>query len=233
MLLILVIIGMLYFWKPWDAPASARTITVQGEAVVKATPETFEFQPVFENADAKVATAAGNEAVTQLKKLGVKDIDIKTQASVSSIGTQPQLGIKSTIYPPVPVSTTSIYTITAVARDKVLAQKVSDYLATTTATGQITPTTSFSKDTEAKLLLEARSKASDDAKSKAIVTAKQLGAKVGRVSKISDDNGPGMYPVGIPSADSAKSYAQSNIGAAVQPGLNQISYSLTVVFELQ
>jgi uncharacterized protein len=229
-LLLVVIAAMTFLWKPWAKPTAARTITVQGQATITATPDQYDFQPVFENTDLKTVTATGNEAVAQLKKLGVKDADIKT--SISAAGkakSQPE-----TLIYPRPTVTTSVYSITATVRDKALAQKVSDYLATTSATGQVTPSPSFSKATAAKLDLQARSKASDDAKSKADVTAKQLGARVGKVIKISD-SGYGIYPMGTAGRDTATSSQPNKAteGPTIQPGTNEVNYSFTVEFELK
>src|SRR4051812_30005539 len=76
---LLVIIGaMLVMWKPWQAAAPAKTVTVRGEATIKGVPDEFQFQPYYEDADIQKATAAGNDAVAKLKALGVADADIKT-----------------------------------------------------------------------------------------------------------------------------------------------------------
>ncbi len=233
-LLLLIIAVMTYLWKPWAKPTAARTITVQGEATITAAPDQYTFQPTFENADLKAVTATGNEAVAQLKKLGVKDADIKT--SISSTDSSPYAaGDKTLIYPRPITSPTSTYSITAVVHDKALAQKVSDYLATTPATGQVTPEASFTKATADKLDLDARSKASDNAKSKATVTAKQLGAKVGKVIKISDEGYGGIYPLDSSSGMSAQSSKAiaAPTGPTVQPGTNDVNYSFTVEFELK
>ncbi|HUC20013.1 MAG TPA: SIMPL domain-containing protein, partial [Candidatus Polarisedimenticolaceae bacterium] len=65
----------------------ARSITVEGTATIKAEPDSFVFYPQFEikNTDsAKVKetlTAKSNEVVSKLKALGVKDNQIKLDAS--------------------------------------------------------------------------------------------------------------------------------------------------------
>jgi uncharacterized protein YggE len=235
LLLLVVVAVIIYLWKPWTKPAATRTITVQGEATITAIPDKYQFQAIFENADLKLVTATGNEAIAQLKKLGVKDSDIKTSisSSASSGIMKPDQANESLIYPR-PTASNPTYSITATVHDKALAQKVSDYLATTPATGEVTPTASFEKATATKLDLNARAKASDDAKSKAAVTAKQLGAKVGKVIKISDDGYGGIYPT-----DSAQGTSMSSksvaapAGPTVQPGTNEVNYSFTVEFELK
>jgi len=232
-ILLVVIAGMTYVWKPWAKPTAARTITVQGQATVTAVPDRYDFQPVFEDTDLKAVTATGNDAVAQLKKLGVKDADIKT--AISSAGTvTPEMGAnKPTLIYPYPTTNPNTYTITLTVTDKALAQKVSDYLANTPATGEITPSASFSKATADKLDLEARSKASDDAKSKATVTAKQLGATVGKVITISDTGYGGIIPLAAGQGVSSSLDAKSAAGPTVQPGTNDVNYSFTVEFELK
>jgi uncharacterized protein YggE len=234
-ILLLVIIAIItYLWKPWAInAAAARTITVQGSATVSAVPDTYAFQPVFENSDVKVLTATGNAAVAALKKLGVKDEDIKTTISAATADIKPMPAeMGSPAIQSYPYRNTSTYLIMVTVHDKALAQKVSDYLATTSATGQITPSASFSKATQNKLDLSARSEAADDAKAKASVTAKQLGASVGKVIKISEASWPGVY-----ATDSAGSVpapqAKSTGGPTVEPGLGEVSYSFTVEFELK
>ncbi len=231
-LLLAVIAAMTFAWKPWTKPTAARTITVQGEATITAVPDKYDFQPTFAGADLKAVTATGNEAVARLKKLGVKDTDIKT--AISSAGTMnPDPAYESPLMYPRPTSNTSTYTITLTVRDKTLAQKVSDYLATTPATGQVTPSASFNKDTAAKLDLDARSKASDNAKSKATVTAKQLGAHLGKVITISDVSNGGIYPMTGTEGTMPPQPAKAAAGPTVQPGTNEVNYSFTVEFELK
>lgn len=240
LVLLAVIAIMIYLWKPWAKPGAIRTITVQGEATVTAVPDMYQFQPVFENADVKTVTATGNAAVAQLKKIGVKDADIKTTISASSdikpmpLGaTKPQIAVGEPGGLPYPTSNTPAYIITATVRDKALAQRVSDYLATTAATGLVTPTAGFTKATQTKLDLTARSQASDDAKTKASVTAKQLGARLGKVVKISDIGVPGIYSTDVSGGVAQPNSAKATGGPTIQPGTNEVTYSFTVEFELE
>lgn len=240
LLLLVVIAAMTYFWKPWEQSGTVRTISVQGQATVSAVPDKYEFQPVFTGADVKAVTTVGNEAVAQLKKLGVKDVDIKTTIYAPSdpkpmpLGaTSPTIAVSEPNGMPYPYPSNSTYTITATVGEKALAQRVSDYLATTKAAGQVTPTAVFTKDTQTKLDLSARSKASDDAKAKAAVTAKQLGARVGKVVKISDISSPWIYATDSAGGGAMPQSAKSSGGPTIQPGTNEVSYSFTVEFELK
>jgi len=240
LLLLVVIAAMTYFWKPWEQSGTVRTISVQGQATVSAVPDKYQFQPIFSGTDIKAVTAVGNEAVAQLKKLGVKDVDIKTTIFASSdpkpipLGaTSPQIAVSEPNGMPYPIPNDSTYTITATVTDKALAQGVSDYLATTKATGQVTPNAVFTKDTQTKLDLSARSKASDDAKAKATATAKQLDARVGRVVKISDITSPWIYATDSSGGVTMPQSTKSSGGPTIQPGTNDVTYSFTVEFELK
>jgi uncharacterized protein YggE len=239
-LLIAVIAVMTYFWKPWEKTAAVRSITVQGQATVSAVPDTYVFQPVFEAADVKTVTVTGNDAVAQLKKLGAKDADIKTTISASPepkpmplSASGPNIAVGEPYPMPYPTSTSSTYLISVTVKDKSLAQKIADYLATTKATGQVTPMAEFSKDAQTKLDLTVRGKASDDAKAKAEVTAKQLSAGVGKVIKISDIGLPGIYSTESSGGVALPQPSKAGNGPVIQPGTNEVSYTFTVEFELK
>lgn len=223
--LLAVVVVMLVLWQPWAAKAAAKTITVRGEATIERVPDLFRFQPSYQHADVNKVTETGNTAVTKLKELGVKDADIKT--TVSAATSKPDGGPEILIYPP---RSTSTYTINLTVNSKDLAQKVADYLASSGATGLITPQPDFSKATRAQLDLEARKKASADAKAKAQVMAEQLGGRLGKVVKISEDGGYGIMPSEGRAVEADKSTASS---PTIQPGTNQVTYSFSVQFELK
>lgn len=228
-LLLAVIIVMLLVWKPWDQVSSDdRTVTVTGIANVKAEPDLFAFSPAYEikNADKDAANAElatkSNEVVAGLKKLGVEDKDIKNNASAYN----------QNFYQD--ENNTFIYTVVigVTVDNKDLAQKVEDYLATTGPTGQITPFGQFSDEKRKELEDEARDKANEDARSKADKSAKSLGYKIGRVKSVEDGAGFGGGPVPVdtrtmelPASDSA---LRPSIG--LQPGQEEITYSVTVVY---
>jgi uncharacterized protein YggE len=225
--LLFVIIGvMLYFWQPWHNTSATKTITIHGEATVQHEPDQFTFNVSYEDADSNQLNAKGNAVVAKLKDLGVKSADIKTSASATS-GNKELL-----IYPSRPVpGSNATYNVTAVVTTKDLAQKVEDYLNTTDPTGEVTPQTGFSKATAAKLDLDARREASADAKAKATVMAGQFGAKLGKVTKISEDNGY-AYPLAYGTAGAANDSVKS-VAPTLQPGSDEVTYSFTVVFELR
>lgn len=231
-LVVVLLLGLLVsivLWKPWqpNIKASDRTIEVTGSATVRSEPDQYIFYPSYEIKDADSTKALdamvkkSEEVVFQLKKLGVPGNDIQTNAT----------GYKSgTIFPVESSDGTTTYTlnITATIDDKELAQKVQDYLVTTSPVGAITPQAGFSSIKRKKLEEQARSDASKDARSKAEQMATNLGFKLGAVKVVSDGAGFGepipLYE--LKGTDSATADAQLTI----QPGVNELSYTITVSY---
>ncbi len=232
LLFILLVAVMLIIWRPWQASVkgSERTVSVTGDTKLTAEPDEFVFSPQydFKNADKQAALTAmsnkNNEIVAKLKSLGVPDSKIKNTGSGYSNGiyfVQEGSG-DSTTY-------SLMLTITANSRDQ--AQKVQDYLLTTSPTGAVTPEASFSEAKRKSLEATARDQASKDARSKATQSAKNLGFKVGKVKSIDDSGGfGGPIPLGRANAAQLQSGAASGTSLAIQPGQNDLEYSVTVVY---
>jgi uncharacterized protein YggE len=239
-LLLLVIVGMLAAWRPWTemsetAATDARTVKVTGEATIKAEPDEFVFYPSYtvQNAERDAAlaemTKKSEEVIAKLKGLGVTDSQIKSNADSYSREIAPM---------PAPdrpgVSTTPSYTLqlTVTVAKKDQAQKVQDYLNTTAPTGTITPQASFSTAKRKELESKARDEATKDARAKADQSARNLGFKVGSVKTVSDGSGFGVGPMPYStremSVDSASPAMAPKL--SVQPGENELNYSVTVEY---
>jgi uncharacterized protein YggE len=231
-LLILAIGAMLLFWKPWEAQikADTRTTEVTGTATLKAEPDEYTFYPTYEfkDADKDAAlmelTKKSEAIVAELKRLGVSDNQIKTNSSGYSQG----------LYFPVVStdgSTTYSLSLTVTIGDKELAQKVQDYLVTTSPTGAVSPQATFSTAKQKELESQARDQATKDARSKAEQSAKNLGFKLAQVKSVTDGAGFGgpipLYSRGA-AEDSIAAGAPSQLD--IQPGENDLSYSVTVVY---
>lgn len=230
--LYLLTIGlMLYMWQPWDAiSADTRRITVTGEATLEAQPDEFAFYPsyYYESADEEKALQEASDTttqiVTELKELGVEDKNIKVNG----------YGQDWYWYYDGSENRVSVNMVVTVG-DKDTAQKVQDYLLTTNPTGQITPTPAFSEAKQKELEEQGRAAAVADAKTKAQVSVDELEVKLGRVISVSEGHGfvdyPIAYagdelPIGLDSAEASKSIP-------VQPGQDELSYSVTVVYEIR
>lgn len=235
-LLLLVIIIMTALWQPWkpSTGANSRTITVSGEATVKAEPDEFVFSPTYTitNSDREAALKLMADKTTELtnglKATGVQDNQIKSNIDSYS---------REIYYPTKPGETPSYsLQLTITVNQRQQAQKVQDYLAKTTPTGTITPYANFSDTKRKQLESEARNLATKDARSKADQSAGNLGFKIGSVKSVSDGSGFGNQPCsnGICFAEDravTSSDTPSQIG--VQPGQNSLQYSVSVEYYLR
>jgi uncharacterized protein YggE len=216
--------------RPWNRfGANDRTIQVTGETTVKATPDQYVFSPsyTFTNTDQQQslnqASQKSTDVVNGLKKLGVKDSQIKTSTTsyadyvVSGTASKDQ-----TYY--------LVVTITADSRE--LAQKVQDYLLTTSPQGAITPVASFSQSMQKKLETEARDAATKDAKSKAAQSAKNLEFKVGPVKSVQDGTGfdGRVFANAVAPTSGTTAIKDNSTSQTIQPGENELSYNLTVTY---
>ncbi len=228
LVLLIILAAMLAMWRPWaNSVDSDRTIKVTGEATLKATPDEFIFYPSYEfkndNREAAISELSkkSDEVVSKLKELGVEEKSIKTNSSNYD-----------KYYFDRPEDDTPTYTlqITVTVPNLELAQTVQDYLVTTSPGGTISPQAQFSDTKQEELESQARDEATKAAKAKAEQSAKNVGANVGAVKSIEDGAGfGGVMPYDLMTAERSS----SDGGLAVQPGENEISYSVTVTFFLK
>ncbi|HEV7454764.1 MAG TPA: SIMPL domain-containing protein [Candidatus Saccharimonadales bacterium] len=231
--LVVVIGAMLVVWKPWATKlVSDRTVHVTGDARVTAKPDEFLFYPSYEfkNADKTAALAAVSQKsadiTKQLKALGVADKDIKTSSS----------GYDYPIYYGGTGDATYTLQMTITAHDLAAAQKVQDYLVTTAPTGSVTPEASFSDTKRKQLEAQARNAAAKDARTKADDMAKNVGFKVVKVKAISDDQGfanGGIRPFAAATDSKALSANAATPSLTVQPGENDLQYTITVEYYIK
>ncbi|MBA2279566.1 SIMPL domain-containing protein [Candidatus Saccharibacteria bacterium] len=232
LILAAVVIGMLAVWRPWaGATSNDRTVKVTGEAVVKTTPDEFVFYPMYElkNTDSQAGIAAlskkSDELVAKLKELGVEDKDIKTNSSNYD---------NKYYYPEKSDDGTTTFTLqlTVTVSDQEMAQKIQNYLITTDPSGTISPQPSFSTEKRKELESQARDEATKDARAKAEQSARNLGANLGKVQSVEDGAGfGGITPYDSVTLSDERSKTESSL--SVQPGENEISYSVTVSYYLK
>jgi len=242
--LLLIIVGMLAMWKPWEG-AAKQTITVTGEGTISAAPDEFQFYPTYEKkaAESKEAisqvSTVGNEVVAKLKELGVAEKELKTNVSTNPVYTPygTSEGATTDLRAPTPPTTKEVsaqFSITATVHNKDVAQKILDYLATTPVLYGVSPQSTFRTETRKKLESEARGKALIDASSKADQTVSSLGAKRGRLVSVSDLNqygGPIMLEGKVaPARDVASSTTTSPV---LETGTQDLSFSVTVVYQIR
>lgn len=224
-ILLLVILGMLAAWRPWDNPKSDRSITVSGEAAITAEPDEFVFYPTYSlNTKAELDTKS-SDVVTGLKKLGVADSKIETSANKQDY--------RILIAPEPGGSGTYSLRLAVTIGDMRLAQKVQDYLATTGASGAITPHAAFSANKQHNLEAKARQQASKDARNKADQSAKDLGFRVGAVKTV-DDSGfdDGVQPFAIEKEANSQT-ATDDTKLTIQPGEDSLTYTIEVTYYIK
>jgi hypothetical protein len=226
--LLIVMAAMLIIWKPWSTSGtSSRTVEVTGDATITAKPDEYVFYPNYQFKDADKAAALealtkkSDEIVAKLKSLGVDESKIKTDSSGYDMPMYYDTESKDATY-------TLQLTVTVGKLD--LAQKVQDYLVSTNPTGSVSPQANFSEGKRKELESQARDKATKDARAKGDQMAKNLGFSLGKVKTIQDDAGFGnIFPMASRGAAlSAEDTASSSL--KVQPGENDLSYSVTVTY---
>jgi uncharacterized protein len=230
--LIIIILGMLMSWRPWNGlNSNDRTISVTGNATLKAVPDEYVFYPAysFTNADKAAAlaemTKKSDEVVAKLKELGVADEKIKTNSN----------GYDKPVYYAEPVTEDLTYTLQIVVtiNDKDLAQKIQDYLLTTVPTGSVSPQPTFSETKRKELQDKARDEATKDARKKADQSADNLGFRVGEIKSISDGAGFDQpMPMDTMSYGGSLEVSASS-RMAIQPGESELSYSVSVVYYIK
>jgi uncharacterized protein YggE len=234
-IVLLIVIGaMLWLWKPWQSePQTDRTISVTGQTTIKAEPDEFVFSPTyqFKNADKKAAlqelSKKSDEITAKLKEIGVSDNHIKSNTG----------GYQDYYYY---TNTNNTYTynlsFTITADSKEQAQKVQDYLVTTESEGTISPNANFSDSKKKQLEDQARDQATKDARAKADQSAQNLGFKIVSVKSVNDGNNnlDNIYPRlfnGVSDLSQGTNSAESKL--QVQPGENDLNYSVRVVYYIR
>lgn len=232
LLLLAALVTSLALWRPWTSSNSAsdRIIEVNGEAILKDTPDEFSFNPSYQfDTDTKEIALAGiskksAEVIDGLKKLGVKSNRIKADSNGFENSSFPSYGGSKVSYS---------LSITVLVDDPELVQKVQDYLVSTSPSGSVTPYTSFSETKRKSLESKGRTTAIKDARKKADQTAEELGFKVGKVKSISDtgqSNGD-VFPLAKPSiASDSQMTDKETQSINVEPGQNELSYSVTIKY---
>lgn len=230
LVLLLCIIGMLAVWRPWAVSAinSSRTISVEGQATVNAVPDEYVFMPTYEFKDADKDTALAalsvksDAVIKELKKLGVASSKIKANSDGYNY---PEFYLDKD-------SGQNTYTLrlTIKTSGKELVQKVQDYLVTTAPLGQVSPQASFSTTARKSLEDKARDDAASNAREKADRTAKNLGFKIVRVKSIEDNNSYGGPTPLMSTMAAGEDAASSRSSLEVQPGENELIYSVKVVY---
>ncbi len=226
--------------RPWSSHSelSGRTITVRGSATILSEPDEYIFYPQysFANVDSaaalKEATAKNAEITDYLHKLGVETKKIKADTS----------GFQNTRYYSEPNNgktdqTTYNDSLTITVKNKILAQKVQDYLITTSPTGSVSPQSGFSENLKKSLENRGRSQAALDARAKAEESAKNLGFTIGPVKSVEDGSADQLIrPYALSGDAKSLSIETKQVGPQsfdIQPGENTLTYNVTVIYYMR
>ncbi len=225
--LTVVIIAMLGAWQPWRVSGETRKITVAGHARIKAQPDYYQFTPMYQkdNANRDKAIAELNahiaQIVEELKRLGIEERYIELQTSAYD---QPYVE-------PLKRGENAVTShLTVKAINKELAEKVQDYLLTTSPQGSITPYPTFSNEKREQLENEARDKAIADAKERAERTARQLSGRLGKVLEVKDTVSGDIVPF---SREAVSLDGATSSTPPILSGEQEISFSVEAVFEVK
>mgnify|MGYP001600805811 CR=1 FL=1 len=227
--LVVVIIIILGFWRPWEENGD-RTVSITGEATLRAAPDEFIFSPLYERqaSSSKEAISAvselGNGVVEKLKKLGVIDQEIKTQVTTNQ-GFGPITDQQTD-------KVTAQYSLTIVIHNQELAQKILDYIVTSPVLYSVLPQSIFSPGRRKELEKQARSLALTDAKAKAKQSADELGIRVGRVISINEPNWGGPIPMTL-EGQTKMDVQPKTTSPILLTGEQDFTFAVTVVFRLR
>lgn len=214
----------IFMWQPFTNNSSvSRTITVNGEATVSSTPDEFDFSPTYQATGSdrqKTITSlntTANNVITEIKKLGVSEDNITLSENTYSM-----------YWNNSDSNNTISVSIGIKVSDKELAQKIQDYLITTTPYGQITPYTTFSAAKYKTLEAEARTQAITDAKTKAQKSASEIDVTLGKVVTVSDSSYGRIIPM---MTTDIKSTSSSSL--PISAGKQDVTVTVQVVYEIK
>jgi uncharacterized protein YggE len=209
-----------------------RSITVRGEGMIATSPDQLRLSVSVNtqghSASAAMRSASGKtaEILALLKNLGVDEKNIQT----SRVNVSPTYDYSKQIQPPPIVGYNSSNDFSVLFKGK-LMDKVGEFMdKAVTAGASNFGGLQYEASTQRELERDALKRAADDAKARADVLAKQLGASLGQVMTISESTSQGgPVPVMMRSAMAM----DASSAAPVMQGELSIRAEVNVVFELR
>ncbi len=210
---------------PTDAPdASNRQVTVVGAGEVQGSPDTLALDASVEFV-APDATAAMNQTndrqravIDALVDAGIDSDDLAT----TEADLQPQYGPENNVI----IGYRATNSIDVTIRDLDLASEALGLIVSTGGNATRINSISYSIEDDSQLVRDARASAFEDAKDRAGQYARLSGLELGKVISISE-TGSAKRPPPMP--------AQREMMEApvpLEPGLQTVSFSVTVIWEL-
>lgn len=168
------------------------------------------------------AAAAMSAVIARLKGLGIAEADIKT----SMLSLQPTYDYNAGTNPPHITGYQFGNSVVATIRN---LDKVGDAIDQSLAAGATSlDGVTFRVDDQTAAEAQARTAAMNDAKAKAQALAAAAGVSISGVSSISETVAPVPYPIDYGAAAGAA--PSKDVATPVQPGTNDISVTVAVVY---
>lgn len=216
------------------------TIDVSGEGIAFAIPDvaTESFTVEQKSATVKEAqstvTTKVNDILSFLKTSGVAEKDIQT----TNYSANPEYSYPPPCYGACPVTATSpkllgytvTETITVKIRNADTVGSIIDGLGSRGVTGLSGPT--FTVDDPNAVNAEARAKAIADAKTKADILTHDLGVRVVRVVRFSENNNGSVAPMLYAAKDMATGMG-GGAPAQLPAGQNKYTSNVTITYEIR
>jgi len=207
-----------------------RTVRVNGVGKVRVVPDQFHIslQVNVPKAETAVEALSQNnrsaaQVIAMLKRFGIADVDMQT----TRVAVNPVYDYSKQNQPPVIVGYSAQNEVQVAIKKMDDAGKILDQAVKNGATGFGPLQYESSKRRE--LEYEALARAAEDARVKAELLARQLGATLGRVMTVSESGVNYPSPI-MPMRMKAE---MSSIDVPVMPGEMEISASVEIVFELK
>ena len=222
--------------------APTNTITVSGEGIVFAVPDTAEFTYSVQDTEKDVQTAQtavstkGNAILAYLKAQGIADTDVQTtDYSVNPQYDYSQQVCPAGVYCPSGNGTLTGYqaseSVTVKVRDTSKAGAILSGVGSKGATN--VSSLNFTVADEKSLEAQARGKAIDDARTQAQALASQLGVSLVRIVGFSEGGGPVYYAKGVSMTMDAAGSAPAPVAPDIATGQNQITSDVSVTYEIR
>jgi uncharacterized protein YggE len=240
-LLILALSSLKEFRFIGSGVTATNTITVSGTGDVFAVPDTATFSFTVMNTAKDVTTAQtsvntkGNDIIAYLKQASVDEKDIQT--TDYSVNPHYEYGTIACPggYCPPGKSTLTGYDVSESVTVKVKDTKKAGTLLSGIGSKGATNISglSFTVADETALEAQARTKAIDDARTKATELAKELGVSIVRVVGYNEGGGGPIYYAKAMAMDSGMGGAPSAPAPEIATGQNKITSNVSVTYEIR
>lgn len=246
LLLALVLLGVLfllnkftYFNFSLGSNNTYNTFEVVGVGKVSATPNiattsyTITETAATEEAARSEANNKQNQALAELKKIGIEESDITSNIYVNpNYEIEPlQSGAEPLIYPPTrQVQNGYTATVTTEIKSKDV-EMINQAIDSVTTIGATVSGVSYTLDDQEKYKQEATILAVQDAKKQAEAIAKTAGFKVGNIVTIRNADENFGYPQPYAAEGMLKSSAPDN-STNLQPGENEVTARMGITYTI-